>query len=57
MLNNSESIYRSGVDTHNRMKENDSNSRDKEKYLEMYVDDEGGLREDEEDTGLEIEIS
>lgn len=39
------------------MKENDSNSQDKEKYLEMYVDDEGGLREDEEDTGLEIEIS
>jgi hypothetical protein len=32
-----------------------SNEKDREKYLEMYVDEEGGLREDEE--GDEIEVT
>jgi hypothetical protein len=32
-----------------------SNSKDREKYLEMYVDDEGRLREDGK-SGVEIRI-
>ncbi|MFP4188633.1 MAG: hypothetical protein ACLFR5_04390 [Halobacteriales archaeon] len=39
------------------MIEKKSNSRDKEKYLEMYVDDQGRLRdEDEEDDEIEVRI-
>jgi hypothetical protein len=33
-----------------------SKNRDTEKYLEMYVDDDGGLRDDEKEQGPEVEI-
>ena len=34
-----------------------SKNQDNEKYLEMYVDDDGGLRDEEDDEGVRMELA
>lgn len=39
------------------MTEKTRKNEDTEKYLEMYVDDDGSFRDDEDDVGVEIRLA